>query len=198
MSNPRDSEAILFEFAVEKTHDRATLERYLREYPELAEELIDLSSQIRFAKRAVNPCRVPDPGLDAAWDVFLACGTKPVALVVAENPFANFKGVGFVRLAAALNVPRAFLTAFRDGLVAAESIPEPFLRRFAEAANVTFDVARHHFAQAEPVLSELAFKSDVKPSYQGRMTFRELILATEMTVAQRQLLLGDCDSDGRD
>lgn len=40
---------ILFAFSVEPQHDRQTLENYLRRYPELAVELIDLSHELRLA-----------------------------------------------------------------------------------------------------------------------------------------------------
>lgn len=200
MSNPYDREAILDAFAIEPSHDRSTLERYLRRYPDLAEDLIDLSSELRFANAPapapVGP--VPDPGLEAAWQELLAC--KPQAATCGEtvNPFATFKGAAFVKLAKALNVPREFLTPFRDGLVTAASIPQAFTRRFAEATRVPVEAARGYFARAEPETPALAFKSDVKPSHQGQMTFRELVQATEMTDEQRQILLRDCDADGRD
>ena len=200
MSHPHDSEAILDAFAVEETHDRATLERYLRKYPELAEELIDLSAELRLAKVPVKPSpeRAPDPGLDAAWQEFLTCKPQPATSPAAVNPFANMKVAAFVKLASALNVPRAFLAALRDGLVTSQSIPARFTRRFAEASNVTVELARDYFADAKPEMATLAFKSDVKPSHQGQTTFRALVLDMEMTDEQRQLLLRDCDADGLD
>lgn len=42
-----DRDHILYAFAIEPTHDRATLERYLRLYPDAAEDLIDLSLELR-------------------------------------------------------------------------------------------------------------------------------------------------------
>ena len=200
MSNPHDREAILDAFALEPSHDRITLERYLRQYPELAEDLIDLSSELRLAN-APAPASdgpVPDPGLEAAWREFLACKPHGASCGETVNPFAGFKGAAFAKLAKALNVPRSFLTPFRDGLVTASSIPQAFTRRFAEATSVPVETARSYFARAEPETPALAFKSDVKPSHQGQMTFRELVQATEMTDEQRQTLLRDCDADGRD
>ncbi len=198
MSNPHDPEAILDAFAVEATHDWSTLDRYLRQYPELTEELIDLSSELRLANAPGKPAggTVADPGLEAAWQEFLGCKRQAVPSNEVVNPFVRCKGAAFVQLAAALNVPRSFLTAFRDGLVTATSIPEPFTRRFADATSLSVESARDYFVQAQPGLAALAFKSDVKPSHQGQKTFRELVLATEMTDEQRQLLLRDCDADG--
>jgi hypothetical protein len=200
MSNSHDREAILDAFALEPAHDRDTLERYLRQYPELAEDLIDLSSELRLANAPTTPPvgPVPDPGLVAAWEELLACKPQAAACGESVNPFASFKGTAFAKLAKALNVPREFLTPFRDGLVMASSIPQAFTRRFAEATKVHVESARSYFARAEPETPALAFKSDVKPSHRGQMTFRELVQATEMTDEQRQILLRDCDADGRD
>ena len=47
MIDRKSAEDVLFAFSVEPKHDRQTLENYLRHYPELAEELIDLSHELR-------------------------------------------------------------------------------------------------------------------------------------------------------
>lgn len=63
----------LYGFAMEPNHDRETLERYLAKYPHLAEELVDLLSEIRLdSVRDEHPEAIPDPGLDAAWEEFKA------------------------------------------------------------------------------------------------------------------------------
>ena len=54
MTRPTDREAILYAFAVEANHDRNTLERYLKEYPELTADLIDLTSELVWAKPPVS------------------------------------------------------------------------------------------------------------------------------------------------
>lgn len=199
MSDPHDREAILDAFALEPSHDRSTLERYLRRYPELADDLIDLSSELRLANAPAHDGPVPDPGLEAAWQELVAC-KKPQGFACGDtvNPFASFKGTAFAKLAKALDVPRSFLTPFRDGLVTASSIPQAFIQRFAEATRVPVESVHRYFARAEPETPALAFKSDVKPSHQGQMTFRELVQSTEMNDEQRRLLLRDCDADGRD
>mgnify|MGYP007059381028 FL=1 len=47
MIDRRLAEDVLYAFSVEPKHDRQTLENYLLRYPELAEELIDLSHELR-------------------------------------------------------------------------------------------------------------------------------------------------------
>lgn len=198
MTKPSDRESILYAFAVEASHDRDTLERYLREYPELAEDLIDLTTELRLGD-ALGPAAagaVEDPGAEAAWREFLAC--KPLATCGerATNPFAGFKGEAFASLADALDVPRSFLTPFRDGLVAAASVPERFARRLAQAMGTSFEAIRGYLEDPQPGAVARAFKSDGKPSHQGQKTFRGLVESTEMSDEQRRRLLQDCSDDG--
>ena len=71
----RNDEDTLYHFAMEPNHDRATLERYLTEYPHLAEDLIDLRSELRLGDFIdKNPDAIPDPGLDEAWEEFRMAG----------------------------------------------------------------------------------------------------------------------------
>jgi hypothetical protein len=198
VTKPNDREAILYTFAVEANHDRNTLVRYLRQYPELAEDLIDLSSELRLGE-ALGPSpasATADTGLGAAWQEFLACKPQDACRDQVANPFARFRGETFVGLAEALNVPRSFLTPFRDGLVTVASIPEHFIRRLAQAMDASIESLRQYFADPRPGLVARAFKSDGKPSHQGQKTFRELVESTEMTDEQRQLLLQDFIDDG--
>ena len=198
MTRPTDREAILYAFAVESSHDRNTLERYLRDYPELAEDLIDLTSELRLSE-ALGPSptsAAEDIGVEAAWREFLACKPQESSSNKAMNPFALFRGEAFARLADVVNVPRSFLTPFRDGLVAAASIPDRFVRRLAQAMNASVESLLQYFANPQPGAVARAFKSDGKPSHQGQKTFRELVESTEMSDEQRQILFQDCSDDG--
>lgn len=197
MKNPNDREAILYAFASEASHDRSTLERYLKEYPDLAEELIDLSSELRVSEMlASQPARdEADPGLEAAWKEFLGCKPQSAPSSGAVDLFARYRGAAFVKLADALNIPRSILMALRDGLVDASSIPKGFIRRFAEATETPVDVVRPSLAHALETPTALAFKSDTKPSHRGQTTFRKLVQSTEMPDEQRLPLLRECDED---
>jgi hypothetical protein len=198
VSKRHDKEAILYAFAVEELHDRETLERYLRQYPDLAEDLIDLSSELRLTKVLDSPPAqtAADPGWEHAWQQFIATGRPTPRQGTATNPFAGFKGEAFVQLAKSLDLPRNFVTALRDGLVAATSIPIGFTQRLAQAMKVPVASLQDHFAGSRPNLAGLSFKSDDKPTRQGQMTFRELVERTEMTESQRLSLLRDLDGNG--
>ena len=180
---PIDKDAVLDAFAAEPVHDRNTLERNVSEYPEHAEELIDLAALER-----------PGPvERDGAWENFLAAGPKPSVKTAAVDPFAQFKGNAFATLAGKLDVPRSLLTAVRDRLVVPSSVPSGFVRRFAEATGTTVEAVRAYLTRDSQAPLGLAFKSDQKPSQQGRVTFRQLVESTEMGESQRLLLLRECE-----
>lgn len=195
MMTPIDRDAVLDAFAAESVHDRSTLERYVREYPDLVEDLIDLASELRLSADLAEAQEgiISDPKLNTAWENFLAAGPKPVATTVAVDPFAQFKGAAFASLAGKLDIPRSILTAVRDRLIVPASVPSGFLRRFAEATGTPFEAVNTYLAQDSQAPLGLAFKSDQKPSQQGQATFRQLVESTEMSESQRVLLLRECE-----
>jgi hypothetical protein len=195
MNDSSEREAILYAFAIEPKHDQETLQRYLQQYPDLAEELIDLSSEIRLSDvLGESPASSVSQGSwESGWQEFLASRMAAASPDKLENPFARFRGEAFVILAETLNVSRSFLTAFRDGLVAASSIPEGFVRRFANATQSSVAAVRAYFAHPQLAIGTREFKSDNKPTFQGQMTFEELVHSSDMTDEQRQVLLQDMD-----
>lgn len=149
MTTPIDRDAVLDAFASEAVHDRETLERYVRKYPDLAEELIDLASELRMSADLadVEDGPISDPKLNTAWENFLAAAPKAAATTAAVDPFSQFRGVAFASLATKMDVPRSILTAIRDRLVSPGTIPSGFLRRFAEATGSSMDVVKAYIAQ---------------------------------------------------
>lgn len=199
MSSQDEREAILYAFAVEAKHDRTTFERYLRQYPELSQELTDLLSELRLDE-AAGPHTADTTSRDwsASWQRFRACKPNPAIIAEAVSPFERFRGAAFVSLARTLNVSRSFLTAFRDGLVVASSIPDSFVSRFAKATGLTFEAVRSFFSQPPTVLLARQFKADTTPAHQGQKTFEELVRASDMTEEQRRMLLEDDHDHGLD
>ncbi|MCG3138758.1 MAG: hypothetical protein HJJLKODD_02626 [Phycisphaerae bacterium] len=198
--NLNDREVILYAFAIEPNHDRQTVERYLRQYPEIAEDLIDISSERRLREAAwvQSNDAIADPHWKEAWEQFRQHKPQGVSSGQAVSPFSTFRGQAFAKLAETLSVPRSFLTALRDGLVQASSIPERFVRRLAQTMGSSIDSLRNYFANPQASLLGRAFKSDDKPSQQGQVTFEELVQCTNMSTEQRQRLLEDCKDYGLD
>src|SRR5688500_9924175 len=103
---------VLLAFAVEPSHDRATLERYLKLYPQYAVDLIDLLSELRQSPPPRTDIRENEAAAKRAWSEF--AGTAPRAENSPSDPFAAFHGVAFITVAQALRVPRSVLIALRD------------------------------------------------------------------------------------
>ena len=64
-------EDVLLAFSVEPFHDRTTLEHYLKHYPQFAEDLVDMSHELRIGGRSVSDA-VED-------DATFQRPTKPIA-----------------------------------------------------------------------------------------------------------------------
>lgn len=199
MNEPKDREAILYAFAVEPNHDQATLEHYLRQYPELAEELVDLSYELRITetREHVKATSKPEAEWKEAWQQFVACEPGKANLAHSGDLFARFKGQAFADLATSLKTPRSFLAALRDRLVDPLSIPDQFIRRFAESTESTIQAVREYFSLSPGIIRTAQFKADKKPSQQGQISFEKLVESTQMTDEERRVLLEDLHSDGR-
>ena len=126
-------EDVLDAFAVEPSHGREMLERYLREYPHFSNELVDLSRELsRVPDGAERPMSPQEQAMiEAAWQQHMPIETKS-----AKDLLADLSVVQLREIAAQLDVPRQVVTAFRERRVVANSIPRPFLTRMAAALNV--------------------------------------------------------------
>ncbi|MFN7938340.1 MAG: hypothetical protein U0R19_33740 [Bryobacteraceae bacterium] len=190
MIDRRLAEDVLFAFSVEPKHDRQTLENYLRRYPELAEELIDLSHEIRL---------VAELG-ESEIEVVVDTPVTGVVETVQRRPedlFNDIKGATFRALATSLNVPSSILMALRDRLVVPSSIPVRFLNRLSNALGASVDAVQAYMEQPPTVAAALSFKADRKPSVPDQITFSELVRNTSLTESQEAELRQDLSGDER-
>ncbi len=198
MNDSKLRDDVLYAFAIEPRHDRETLERYLRQHPTLAEDLIDLSCELRLDETIGHSGTEaqPDPACQDAWQEFIQCSPAKASAHVVANPFAQFKGQAFVELAEVLQLPRSILAALRDRLPDPDSIPERFVARVAKSMGSTKESFREYLALPPAIMKTLQFKADKKPAPQDRVSFEKLVQSTEMTDEQRQALLRDWGDDG--
>lgn len=152
-------EDVLFAFSAEPRHDKTTLERYLRDYPQFVEDLIDLSHELRMPGRSLSEVTEDEQTFQNAWTEFKGAATKREAV----NPFAQFQGMAFVSLAKTLRIPRSLLIVFRDRLVMLTSVPDVFLGRLANATGATIADLKTYL-ELPPVTAAAAYKSDQKPA----------------------------------
>jgi hypothetical protein len=193
MTSEKSAEDVLFAFSVEPRHDRETLERYLKRYPQLADDLLDLSHELRISASlgATDVLAEDEASFQAAWQQYASVVPQSVPSASVENLFNRFKGKGFVALAEALLIPRSVLVALRDRLVVPSSIATGFIRRFAQAASATMDEVQQYLALPPVTSAAVNFKADQKPETQAQITFETLLAQSNLTEEQGAALQKD-------
>lgn len=179
-------EDVLYAFAVEPSHDRATVERYLREYPELAPDLLRLSQDLALQSESDLTLSASDrASIETAWSLHVAAAPQP-------DPFANWSVEDFRRASQDLGVPRQVVIAFQQRRVRPESIPARFLSKFATVVKCSTDeFIRSLSPQFAPALLS-SHKADSKPSAEGQITFEQLLIEARVSEdTRRSLLLND-------
>lgn len=171
-------EEVLLAFAVESVHDRATLERYLVLYPRFAEDLVDLSHDLRIGGRGIAEAVEDEATVQRALQQLGA----PAAVA---NPFDAFRGEAFADFADSLRVPRSLLIAFRDRLVAASTVPAAFAARLARRARTTVAELMKHLELPSQLAPQASFKADGKPSAGEKVAFDALLKSNGVTEEQK-------------
>jgi len=170
------SEDVLNAFTVEPTHDRSTLERYLREFPHYAVELAHLSHEL--SRPTVQAAQLSDKDRAAIEEAWKQYSTSTSLSLV--NIFAALSVPQLRDLAIGLGVPRQIITAFREHRVIVSSIPRRFLTLLAEALNT--DVEHLITALTLPLdsLCVRSHKADEKPTEATPATFEQLLIEAQV------------------
>lgn len=102
---------VLESFAMEPNTGVQTLQRYLREYPEYATQLVDLSQEVfRFGIEDETPLSVEDQiRIDTACSRIQSAPSK-----ASVDSFAALSVPKLRDVAQTLNVPRQVITAFQN------------------------------------------------------------------------------------
>lgn len=179
-------EEVLDSFAVEPQHDRATLERYLREFPEHAAELIDLSRELsrQIAEEEGDLSPMAKALIDTAWQVHSVAPQGAVA-----DPLADLGPDELRSLAQTLDVPRQVVAAFRERRVLLGSVPRRFLERFAAAVQSSFEDFVSVLTLRSAPRVQRSFKADTKPVQAEAVTFERLLRDAGVPEAKRQELM---------
>ncbi len=196
-SKNKSLEDILYALSAEPNQDEATVHRYLAEYPQHAEDLLDVLHEMQFtaALTSVETELAADTKAQEAWELF--DNSKPASSASAVEAFSEkLRGQAIIALAKAMNVPRSIIVAIRDRLVSPASIPNPFVARLATATKSDKQSVLDYLALPPQLTVATQFKSDEKPEQQGQVTYEELIEKTEMDEDIRQALLEELRADG--
>lgn len=182
-----DSLDILLHFGMEPDPGKVTLDQYLNRYPELAEDLIELSRQMLSERKAppVTELRPEDNNIiDRAWERFRV-GISGLPL----DPFVALSVPQQREIATVFGVQRSVLSALRDRVVLETSIPRAFLRKLAaEIGSSLEDLAR--FLATPPALQTAqSYKADEKPQVRPQITFEEVLIQAKTPPGVMQELL---------
>lgn len=184
-------EDVLDAFSVEPLSDRETLERYLRSYPDYADDLIDLARELsRDLREDDASLSVQDRTLiDAAWRRYSADATKVVA-----DPLVALSTADLREVARRLDVPRQIVAAFRERRVILASVPKPFLARLAQAVNSSVDKLAALWSEATPTpAAARSYKAEVKPIAAEPVSFERLLIDAGVPEDKRAELMADED-----
>lgn len=189
---PADSqpsrEDVLSAFAVEPDRGREILEQYLRDYPQYATDLIDLSYEL---SREVyeDDTSLSDEDLaliDKAWQRHASTDSRKAVNLLAALSAAEQRN-----LARRLDVPRQVITAFRERRVELASVPRLFVERFASEMGSTLEVLMNSLAQPSVLDQARSYKADDRPEAQAPVTFEQILLEADVPPDKRAMLMAD-------
>ena len=177
---------ILYAFA-EAGADDATLADYIRRYPKFAGELIGLAQELRAVEADIDAPYTPDTAWETgAWVRFATATGITGANASIADPFASMSSAKQVEIRRALAVPTMVFNAFRDLQVDADSVPRPFLSRFAHHLAIALDDLKALLALPERMEPAMQFKADDRPSTAAsKVKFADL-LEQAMVPAERR------------
>lgn len=193
MTDSDRAEDVLMEFSAEPVQDRATLERYLRDHPMLAVELVDLSLELRLQRASIDASTPADEAwIDASWEAFRSGMTVATRATPATDPFAALSSAALVVLRRNLGVPSGVVQGFRTRIVDVATVPERFLRSLAGELGASTDEVCAFLAGPPRLGTGLSYKSDAPPAVEpSRISFEQLLLDTRVPDADRIRLLLD-------
>lgn len=156
-------EEVLDSFAMEPNPSRDVLGRYVTDYPQFAEELVDLSHEI-FRISLVQERTLTsqdDSRISSARSVLQASIGSPV-----PDPLANLSRSAMGELSEALHVPQQVILAFWEKRVAPASVPPRFLERMASVLDASVQSLVQSLSGAQQSLAR-SHKADDKPVADG-------------------------------
>lgn len=182
---------VLHAYAAEPLHDRATLEAYVAQFPEHAEALADLHSELMLLpyRQEAASSSTYDAAIDRAWSLFQTGSileTKSDATV--RGLLAVLDPGAFLAIASAIDVNPLFLSRIRDRAVAFATIPAAFVERLAVALKVAVGDMAKELQQPPMVHAGQRFKSTQKPEAAAQISFDDAIRISHLTPEQQAKL----------
>jgi hypothetical protein len=177
---------VLESFAMEPSVDGATLTRYLKKYPEFAEELVSLSNEIFLVNNTEERelTAEDEKVIDAAWSRIQSAGSSAIG-----DPLAELSPKEARNIARSLNVPMQVILAFCERTVEVASIPGKFLDRFARLLSINAKKLEE-LLTFPPQLAR-SYKADEKPANATKVTFEQLLRDASLSDQDIKSLMED-------
>lgn len=171
-SSSPSAKEVLQAFALEPELDKATLERYLHDYPDHAEALIDYSQEVFcFEQEEERPLDVHDHRrIVSAWARFQSVAAHAVPSL------SQMDAVKLGELSKGLGVPRTVILALSERAVIAASVPRQVLTRLAELLGSSVQELTNYLTLPRLALAR-SYKADDKPDDQNaeKVSFERLL-----------------------
>lgn len=170
-------EDILDAFIMEADTGRAALLRYLREYPQFAADILDLSREMTLGASLSNEqiSSSDESLISAAWKRHAE--TVPSG---ATDPLGSLQPLQLNQLSAALDLPRQVFSALRERRVIASSISESFLRSLSEQINCSIERLVASLDESPRAAMGVSRKSEAKPAAPQKVTFEQILNDAEI------------------
>lgn len=188
MPTELNRDAILDDFAMEDPIAPETLRSYIERYPTFAVELTDLYHELLLmdlssavdgrqleTKSAVNPEQ------------------QDVAFVANALSGSNLRN-----LAEKLDLPRDYISGFRDRKFRLGSVPATLLENLAKLANVSVRQLINYFQAPKGIGPQMAYKADGKPQGYSEIEYDEFVQRLGLNVKELETLKRLSASDGSD
>jgi len=181
-------EDVLDAYAVEEDTGGSTLQRYLRDYPEYAEELVDLSCELsRFSARRSEPLSADDHALiDEAWKRHPAGAPQTTDDLLGALTIDELRS-----LKERLGVPRLVVTAFRERRIQIATVPRRFLERFAAALGSSTEKLIASLKLPPAPTFARSYKADTKPAADSPITFEQQLIDAGLSAEERAALMAN-------
>lgn len=186
----RDEDQVLDDFLSEAAQDRATLERYLKLYPDHAGALLDL-----FTTLTLQPPSAQAPGAEAdeAWVDSAVVRLRNRLRGEVVNPFQPLTAQAYNAVRTRLGIRSATLAGFRDRQVELSTVPVRWLRKLAEVLGTSLGALETYLGQP-PRLAAQSYRADAAPqAAASKISFEALLAAANEPAETRSQLLSEFD-----
>jgi hypothetical protein len=166
-------EDVLDAFAAEPSHDAATFGRYLKEYPQFADALVDLWRELSREIEQDEPLSKREiTWIDEAVRRYSGDATPaPFAAPTVEQQRAAAKE---------LRVPRQIITAILECKVAIETISSRTRRRLALLFDATVDGLVEALSGPQ-MSSSRSYKADTRPSIGEKVSLEQILREAKLS-----------------